>query len=177
MFFVIPYLHYKLSSYRINSHRFGSDRFKARLETRFYYSVFFKTWILIALMVQSAVVVSMLFSVVILGVVVFFLLLWLRAFYLVRCRNHVLNRLQLQSVASFRSGEKTSRAFYLTLGNLLIFLFSLGFAWPWIRVRVARYQVETLNLNLFGNLDQYIAELESRSVVPVEEVFDLELKI
>ncbi len=198
VFVAIPYLHYKLSSYRTNSHQFGSDRFKARLETRFYYGVFFKACILSALMVQFVIGISMLLSLStdwqasltnlitspysiyllgILGIVVFLFLLWLKVFYSVRCRNYVLNRLQLQSAASFHSKEQISSAFHIALMNSLLFVFSLGLAWPWIKVRTARYRVEAFDMKLFGNLDLYIAELQRRETRPAEELFDLELKM
>jgi len=197
----IPYLQRRLVSYFYNRHHFGGDKFKTRVEATFYYGVFLKAGILIGLMILFLTGMSTILSfsmdwqnpiaqlkntplrfavLLLLSVLSFVFLIWVKAFVFARCRNYAINQLQLRSSASFRSGLSVANLFSMQIGNLLLLVLTLGLAWPWVKVRLARYRLESLGARLYGDIEPYLTELANRKVVPdnvQQELFELNLDV
>ena len=58
----------------------------------------------------------------------------------------------------------------LHFGNLLLLIFTLGFAWPWVVVRSARYQYTHLTLE--GALDLSAIQQEAQTSTAIGEGLD-----
>jgi len=66
----------------------------------------------------------------------------------------------------------------LWVTNTLALLCTLGLAWPWARVRVARYYASVTSLEVAGSLDDFVARAgeESRAFgEEMGEVFDVDI--
>ena len=58
---------------------------------------------------------------------------------------------------------------WITVTNAILTLLTLGFFYPWAKVRLARYEVSKLSLQADGDLDTYVSEtLEGQSAVGEE---------
>ncbi len=66
--------------------------------------------------------------------------------------------------ARFSSGITWQKLFTLYLCNLALLLVTLGFAWPWVTVRNARFFTSTLSLLGTTNLDRVLQETTDSSV-------------
>ncbi|HEX2590618.1 MAG TPA: YjgN family protein [Rhizomicrobium sp.] len=68
----------------------------------------------------------------------------------------------------------------LVVGNLLLLLFTLGFYYPWARVRIVRYQMEHMSLAATTGLDEFTSEAIATQGAIGEEIagfFDLGIGI
>lgn len=66
--------------------------------------------------------------------------------------------------ARFSSSIIWQKLLTLYLGNLVLLLVTLGFAWPWVTVRNARFFTSTLSLQGSINLDRILQETTTSSV-------------
>ena len=66
--------------------------------------------------------------------------------------------------ARFASSITWQRLLTLYLGNLALLFVTLGFAWPWVTVRSARFFTSTLSLEGSVNLDRILQETTTSSV-------------
>lgn len=67
------------------------------------------------------------------------------AYWRSHSRNLVLNTMTLDG-GQFYSGLQAEQLFSLYMGNCALLLFTLGLAWPWTQVRLARYYAESTDL-------------------------------
>ena len=77
---------------------------------------------------------------------------------------------------SFNAGLKVNEYIKILFTNMLITAFSLGLAYPWAAVRIARYQIE--HIGLFGDLDNFSGtKLKDRNALgeEVTSAFDMEI--
>ena len=77
---------------------------------------------------------------------------------------------------SFNAGLKVNEYIKILFTNMLITAFSLGLAYPWTAVRIARYQIE--HIGLFGDLDNFSGtKLKDRNALgeEVTSAFDMEI--
>lgn len=73
---------------------------------------------------------------------------------------------------------RTSHMLWLHLSNALVLLFSLGLAWPWVRIRTLRMQLEHVALFGAGDLASLQAELNELDDARGDELADfLELDL
>jgi uncharacterized membrane protein YjgN (DUF898 family) len=62
--------------------------------------------------------------------------------------------------------------------NTLLIVLTLGLFLPWAQVRLARYRLESLSLEVHGGLDAFVADQQSQVAAAGEElgeVFDVDL--
>lgn len=207
-YLLIPYIQKSLTGYYLDGHRYGQGRFSASLATAFYYLVYLKL-IVIGFLLLAAVVALIVvaqaampdFGVIPdrsgtvgesgissaqLWLTTPLLLLfvaasvWMKAYTQSRFRNYAYSKLGLDDVAVFRSGMTVNGLFGVQLTNLILMVLSLGLAWPWARVRLTRYRLETLALRIDGSLDEYLTQARRRQSALGEEVgeaFDLDLDL
>lgn len=77
---------------------------------------------------------------------------------------------------SFNARLKVNEYIKILFTNMLITAFSLGLAYPWAAVRIARYQIE--HIGLFGDLDNFSGtKLKDRNALgeEVTSAFDMEI--
>jgi uncharacterized membrane protein YjgN (DUF898 family) len=68
---------------------------------------------------------------------------------------------------------RTGRLFWLYLSGAAAALVSLGLLVPWAKVRLVRYQLDSLQLHVSGDLEQFIATQRSQVTATGQEVGDL----
>ena len=104
----------------------------------------------------------------------------LNAFIKTAIRNHVFARTKLDNIARLESTLTTGKLFLLLFTNFLLLMFTLGLAYPWIKVRLARYFTENTKVTMSGDLSQYISEQREKQSALGEEmgdVFDVDMDL
>ncbi len=112
--------------------------------------------------------------------VLFLLSFLLNAFIKTSIRNHVFARTKLDDIARLESTITTGKLFLLLFTNFLLLIFTLGLAYPWIKVRLARYFTENTNVAISGDLSQYVSEQQEKQSALGEEmgdVFDVDMDL
>ena len=205
-YLLIPFIQKSINSYYFNGHQFGQVKFGAKLETLTYYLIYLKV---LGIVIAGSLVIGVLISVV-LGVLgldiqsriaasgpgmtpragafsgILFLIpfiaiaTWLKAYMESRFRNYSLGQLELDNVATFRSGIRVNRLFWIQFSNVLMLICSLGLAYPWAVVRLIRYKLSTLDAKLYGDVDGFVTQMQAKQSALGEELgeaFDLDLDL
>ena len=86
---------------------------------------------------------------------IWFFLLY--AYISARVRNYSLSQTTVGTDISLKSDVGARALTWLTVSNLLIIIFSVGLAFPWAKVRAARFYAKHTTLLSTASLDQYIA--------------------
>ncbi|PHV12749.1 YjgN family protein [Chitinimonas sp. BJB300] len=73
----------------------------------------------------------------------------------------------------FSPNYRVTELFSLHLINSLALFFSLGLAYPWIRIRTTRYMVERLSLYAPAGLNAFIATTQGKTSAAGEEIADM----
>ena len=205
-YLLIPFIQKSINSYYFNGHKFGQGNFGAKLETLTYYLIYLKV---LGIVIAGSLVIGILISLVLgafgqdlqtrfatsgpgmtpgtgaLSGILFFIpfiaiATWLKAYMESRFRNYSLGQLELDNVATFRSGIKVNKLFWIQFTNVLMLICSLGLAYPWAVVRLTRYKLSTLDANLYGDVDQFVTQMQAKQSALGEELgeaFDLDLDL
>jgi len=67
---------------------------------------------------------------------------------------------------------KVGKLFWIYLGGLLAIIFSLGLLIPWVHVRIARYRIQQVSIQIAGSLDNELAAEAQAISATGEEVGD-----
>jgi len=95
---------------------------------------------------------------------------WIKAYLKAKIRNHVFSNIQLDNVMQLESSITTGRLFRFYLVNILLIICTLGFAYPWIRVRSARLMAGTTEAHMSGSLGQYVSLQQNRQSAVGDEI-------
>jgi len=79
-------------------------------------------------------------------------MIFLRAFLQSRLRNYVFGKTKLDEVVALRSNASIGGLFKVHFVNLLLVVFFLGLAVPWVKVRLARYTANHTQAIVQGDL-------------------------
>ena len=173
------------AEYYVNHHRFGQGRFAVSLSFKRYLVVHLKMLAVGILIVSLLWLASLsnplgdeafgwlLFAVIFVG------LIWVKAYLQTRLRNYIYSRATLAPAVALYSWLKVGRLFWIYLSNTVLLICTLGFAYPWLRVRVARYLVDTVGARFRGDdLDAFFTQMQpSQSALGEElgEAFDFDV--
>ncbi|HPE61123.1 MAG TPA: YjgN family protein [Thiolinea sp.] len=97
---------------------------------------------------------------------------WLRSYFKASLRNHVYSSTRLDHVLLLRSDMGTWRLFLIYVSNTVLVLLSLGLAYPWARIRLARYSARCTSAILQGSLDGYVTRQQEQVSAVGEELGD-----
>ncbi|MGB1254946.1 MAG: YjgN family protein [Thiolinea sp.] len=103
---------------------------------------------------------------------------WIKAYLKTKLRNYAYSSASLDKVIRFVSEMNYHRLFWIYLSNTLLIIFTLGLAYPWAKVRLARYSAETMQAQVFGNLNGFITQQQEAQSALGEELgdaFDVEV--
>ena len=103
---------------------------------------------------------------------------WSKSYLQARIRNYVFSKIKLADRIRFTSELKVKRLFWIYLSNLFLLIITLGFAYPWTKIRLAKYKLETLSLAVWGDLDGFVTQMGDRRNALGEELgdaFDLDI--
>lgn len=196
--FVFPWLHYLISRYSVANTRFGNQAFTTGFDAGDFGGLFLRVMglsfgiglvlFIIAFLTTYIVGLGMLgsdgqqdssigFWLYLASMYMMMALAFTasQAYWAAGKRNIIANQTRLGSL-HMHSNMEFWDYWTLLLGNLFAIVFTLGMAYPWARIKVARYHAETLVLE--GNIDEFISEHDTDSAAFGEEIADaLELDI
>ncbi|PHS30541.1 MAG: hypothetical protein COA95_08535 [Methylophaga sp.] len=103
--------------------------------------------------------------------------LYVMSYLKARHRTYIFGETRLDNSISFESTFRTNTFFGITVTNLLLMIFTLGLAYPWVAVRTYRYLSETVNVDAPEGLDGYISKQGSEGAIGEElgEAFDIDV--
>jgi len=109
-----------------------------------------------------------------------FILVLAYSFYQAYIRNHVYNNMQIQDVAIFSSDLKVMDLVLLSITNYLMLVFTLGMAFPWVKVRTTRLLSNATEITILKGIDNVLAESGGQDSAVANEVigaFDIDVSI
>ena len=202
----VPWLHKNLISYSHNNHKYGSAPFSAKIRTSRIYGIYTVSFLLVVgafilvglmffgifklvgrfypeffLHVQSndnvlwqiiTVAIGYAFIIGITGVAV--------AYFRSAIRNHRYNATTIGNRVDIISDVNTGSLWWLNTSNLALIIITLGLAYPYTKIRTARYFASRTSLSVRGGLDSFMADEQARLRAMGEEMadaFDVEFDI
>jgi len=165
---IAPWVHRTLAAYVAGNHSYGRASFDAMPSTTRFYAIYIKTILvaigvvlaagaLVALSGWAATIavpewqavvdaaeeadVQRLFALAGLLIYPLFFLVgyFVSAFFRARIRNHLYATTVVDTRVRLESTVPTWALWRLLVGNLLLLVFTLGFGWPWAKVRLAHF--------------------------------------
>lgn len=192
-YWFFPYLQKLYLQFSLGCSTYGQGDFDTQLSTRVMYLIYLQA-LLIALGFLGAIVgilyslgyswsllkeldwIDVLASLIVIYPLVLLGSIVIKAFLKANIRNHAYNNTQLDHVVRFKASTSFLKLFKLYLLNLFLLVITLGFAYPWNKVRLARYEAETLSAEVHGSLDQYVSQRQAEQSSlgdQLGDVFDL----
>jgi uncharacterized membrane protein YjgN (DUF898 family) len=202
LYLLLPWVMKKVNEYIISNITYGDREFKTELSTSEYYIT---ALIVIALSIIGGLVFSLLsvmfagltgsldgignlenaslaslvfmpLAVVLYGV--FFSVI--SGIYQARIRAHIFANSEIDEIASFQSTISGKDFILLLLCNMIAIALTLGLAYPWAKIRYARYLANGTVVNIMPEADNVIDNIQQESSAVGEElaeVFDLDIAI
>jgi uncharacterized membrane protein YjgN (DUF898 family) len=102
------------------------------------------------------------------------------SFYSAYIRNHVYNNMRIQNVAVFSSDLKVMDLVMLSATNFLMMIFTLGIAYPWVKVRTTRLLTNATEISILKGIDSVIATSGGADSAIADEVigaFDIDVSL
>jgi uncharacterized membrane protein YjgN (DUF898 family) len=198
-YLLIPYIQKSIAAYTINNYFYGQGELSANLSVGKYYMTYLAViawtlgfFVLFGVLVGLAMGFSsigmesvsdlskgdmsssndvFLFGALPLMYLGMILLgFWLKAYVHTKLRNHVFSQIRLDSVLQLRSNMTVNRLFGLYVTNFLLLVITLGLAYPWVKVRIARFTADASKAMVHGSVDQYVTQQQSRQSALGEEL-------
>lgn len=189
--FVFPMIQYFTSRYSVENSYFGQQAFSAEFDLSDFGNIFLQT-------VGINLLVGLFISIII-GIFIGFggfpeglesnqgnirtwvflmagylmsglLVTAVQAYWAVSKRNLVANNTHLGEL-KIHSTMEFWDYWTLVLGNLLVIIVTLGFAYPWARIRLANYHAETLILE--GSIEKFVDGQAQQVGAYGEEIADM----
>jgi uncharacterized membrane protein YjgN (DUF898 family) len=195
-YLTIPLIQAKIANFYLNNVRFGQGRFEAEVTSGTYYMTYLKVLLFcIGLLVLAGIVVALigggigelmsgdggapegtvgLMVLAWIGILLFGI--WVRAYVSARIRNYVFGSACLDQNIQMRSTVEVSALFTVLVVNFLLLILTLGFAFPWTAVRLARFKADNTQAIVSGDLAGYVsAQQENQTAIGDElgDAFDL----
>lgn len=171
-----------------NGHRYGGRPFAARLSLGFFYGTYALALLIVLLLtvvaafiaaaVGGSQAIGTIFTLRLLPVALAAFILITRVFVRTRCTRHLFNNLVLDERHRFRCRMNALRMIWIRLTNVAAVICSLGFLYPWARIRESRYFIESLTAVSDGDLSAFFGTAEgdaSATSRELAEIFDLDV--
>ncbi|GAA0361560.1 YjgN family protein [Bowmanella denitrificans] len=192
LYLTMPILLKKIDEFLYGNMRFGDRQVQTNLRTGEYYVAAIGAAIIAALL--SVVImfpVGLLVGlaagggdmqdgsaaatiITIAAMLVYILMITLASsYYQAQIRNHLFNNSRIDKVAAFHSDLSFWALAKLRLANLFMLVFSLGLAYPWVKVRVANLFATATELQVLAEADQVVAVHSADPNAIAEEVSDI----
>jgi uncharacterized membrane protein YjgN (DUF898 family) len=181
---------HKRTQYIVDNTSFGAERFRlAATLGRFFAFCYIAAGIGLAVVIVIAVAIPALMvagsaggasadptaallsagpMLIVIGLLTFLALFAIVAYYERSFTNAVFDGLELGD-HRVRCNLKFGRLFFIYLTNVLGMAVTLGLFYPWARVRMLRYQVESMGFEPSGSLDKLVADNQAASSAIGEE--------
>jgi uncharacterized membrane protein YjgN (DUF898 family) len=191
-YLTIPLIQAKIANYYFNNAQFGQGKFEAEITSGTYYMTYFKViffsiglLILLgalaaavgggigAFMGGSAGASGSVLGLMVLGYISMILFgIWIRAFVGARIRNYSLSSACLDRNVQMHSTVEVSAMFKLLSVNFLLLILTLGLAYPWTVVRMARFKAENTQATMSGDLAGYVSDQQKKQSAIGDELGD-----
>ncbi len=201
--------HQLLAYYSHNFHRYGTAKFAAPLAKKAFFWIYLKTYlmffVLIGVLIGIAVFVHSFLGINLdslfddpesleamlqtpiatASLVAAYALLFLvgaiiTAYWRSRIRNYRYNLTSIGGRVNLHSTVKMMPLWWLSVSNFLLLVITIGFAYPWIKVRIARFFARNTTISSNGPLDKFAADEQDKVTSIGSELgdaFDLDLDI
>ena len=196
IYLVIPLIQARMANYYVNHVEFGQGKFAAEITSGTYYWTYIKTF-LISILIFGAIgyiaflLLGMEFFTSmqaqqeprepqggVFGVIalIYFIAIvfsiWVRAYVGVRIRNYIFDSTSLDDNLQLHSGMKVMGLFGVYFVNAILLIITLGLAYPWTAVRVARYRVNNTFAMIEGSLSNYVTKQQEYQSALGDELGD-----
>ena len=94
------------------------------------------------------------------------------AYYKVKKREYILKKWELDKKIIFSSTLTINSFVWVMISNFFLTIISLGFAYPWAKVRMSKLLIETIFIESSIEIDEYITEKEEEQSALGEQVGD-----
>jgi len=204
-----PIFHQLLAYYSHNFHRYGTAKFAAPLRKRAFCWIYVKALIPFVLMFAAlgalayylkqnigldmetifedpesleAMLQTPLATAAIVAVyaVLFLVGAIITAYWRSMIRNYRYNLTTVGGRVKLHSTVKTMPLWWLSVSNFLLLIITIGFAYPWVKVRNARYFARNTKISSNGPLDKFAADEQDKVTsigAELGDAFDLDLDI
>jgi uncharacterized membrane protein YjgN (DUF898 family) len=197
-YLLVPYVQALFQGYYVNSSRYGQGVFRANIRTSFYYLTYLKVVVfgILGLILVGAVMMAFMYtqidvtqlqagaeefnpqllllimgpSLIIVMLLYMVVAVWIKSYMQAAFRNYLYARSRLDKVASFESQVTANGLFKVQIVNLLLLILTLGLAYPWTQVRLAKYSADTLDVMIRGDLQHYVQQQENAQSAIAEEL-------
>jgi uncharacterized membrane protein YjgN (DUF898 family) len=194
-YIVIPYVQKSIAAYTINNYFYGQGELSAELSTATYYKTYLAViaWMLglfflIGLVaglsgiglgsvsdlskgdMASSSAGMIIGAVALMYLVMILLGFWFKAYIHAKLRNHVFSQIRLDSVLQLHSNMTVNRLFGFYVTNFLLLVITLGLAYPWVKVRIARFTANASQAMVHGSIDQYVTQQQAKQSALGEEI-------
>lgn len=168
-----PWWFQRLKRYLINNTAIGGDQFHVELSAGPFYAIAVRAVLALAgVVVVTGLIVNWL---PFLALAAAFLLLatatYVYAYWRAHSRNLVFNAMTLDD-GQFYSDLQVDRLFWIYVLNGTLMLLTLGLAWPWTQVRLARYYASCTEL-VHKDLDGMVVMSSNNNKALGSEALDL----
>lgn len=197
-YFSWPWIQAALSEYTINQTSYGQTAFEAELEPRRFYFVYLlailiflavggifagvifllaKAGNLQVILSQSAAEIAEEGPILYLAIALMYLLVIVAgyvagAFFSAKIRNYQFAQTTVGKRFQLQSSAKVWPLLKLRLGNLLLLIVTLGLAYPWVAVRMARFWADNTQVIGDEDIDQFVSLAQNQSSAMGEELGD-----
>ncbi|MDO9434250.1 YjgN family protein [Hydrogenophaga sp.] len=187
-FALLPWLFARMKRYQHGGYAFAQERTQLQVGAGRFYALFFKTSavsIVAGLLVGGALVLVALLvlggaeamgalaggragfagaviMVVALGLIYLLMPLVTMPYFAARFQNLLWGGTQSPKIG-FESALRFRDLFRVTLVNWLLIVVTLGFYWPFAKVRTARLKLEAMSLEVEGPVDEWISRAQRSS--------------
>ncbi|MCL6416523.1 DUF898 domain-containing protein [Aestuariirhabdus sp. Z084] len=175
---LMPYALNKQKHFLVNHSSYGTSKFEFECAASIWYRFFLR---LVGAIILFSLIAGILSSLLTgLGLIAFALLyLGIYAAYKVFEGNLVMNLSHLGQLRFHSELELKPYAWIFATNTLAIFL-TFGIYIPWAKVRMAQYRADSLQLEVVGSLDEFVADEQERVTAlgaEMGEMFDMEFSV
>ena len=94
------------------------------------------------------------------------------AYFKSSIRNHRYNATKIDSRVRLNSSTGTWSLWWLSFSNLMLLILTIGFAYPYTKIRTARYFARRTSITVTGGLESFTENEKSKLSVMGEEMAD-----
>ena len=195
LYMLVPFAHQRMKKYQHNNSLFGQTPFSFHAYAGDFYVIYLITFALMVVLggLAGASIGGLslngithfmdlkkifIFIVIVYGFLITFALL-IGPYFSSRIQNLVWNKTKLGNY-QFNSHIQARKLLFIFITNVLGIVFTLGLYQPFASVRLLKYRLENLNLQIDGDLQTFIANQESDMNATGEgaaDIFDIDISL
>ncbi|TKB45522.1 YjgN family protein [Thalassotalea mangrovi] len=197
LYLLLPWVLKRMDKFIVDNTRYGNKAFNTKITSGTYYMAALATiGLTLGLMLFFGVMMaiiggvgaeafqqdgatSALVTIVTMGIYLLFFT-FIQALYKSIIRNYLFENTELDDVATFASSFQFSSLAWLQISNIVALVCTLGFAYPWTKVRTANYTVNNTQINICDDIQPVIDTIvEETSALgdEVANVFDVDVAL